>query len=72
MEPLLYLLGAGENTLRYGKQYLTATTVIGGLPTLLSMCMPQLLRNAGYATQASIGISKTRPMTKMNVRKLLM
>ena len=57
MEPLLHLLGAGENTLRYGKQYLTATTVIGGLPTLLSMCMPQLLRNAGYAKEAGFGVA---------------
>ena len=47
MEPLLRLLGASGNTMVYAKQYVFATTVLGGVPTVLSMCMPQLLRNAG-------------------------
>lgn len=57
LDPLLRLLGAGENTLRYGRQYLLATTVIGGIPTLLSMSMPQLLRNAGYSREAGVGVA---------------
>ena len=57
MTPLLYMLGAGENTLEYGRQYLLTTSVIGGIPTVLSMSMPQLLRNAGYSKEAGIGVA---------------
>lgn len=56
MEPLLRLLGASGNTMVYAKQYVFATTVLGGIPTVLSMCMPQLLRNAGYSKEAGIGV----------------
>jgi Na+-driven multidrug efflux pump len=49
MEPLLNMLGASENTMQYGKEYVLTTTVFGGIPTVMSMCMPQLLRNAGYS-----------------------
>ena len=54
--PLLRLLGAGENTLGYARQYLFATSVLGGIPTVLSMSMPQLLRNAGYSREAGLGV----------------
>ena len=54
--PLLRLLGASENTLMYARQYIFTTTVAGGIPTVLSMSMPQLLRNAGYAKEAGIGV----------------
>jgi len=57
MTPLLYLLGARDLTLVYGKQYLLTTVVLGGIPTVLSMSMPQLLRNAGYAKEAGIGVA---------------
>ena len=56
MDPLLRLLGASENTYAYGRQYLMAAVVIGGLPTVLSMCMPMLLRNAGYSREAGLGV----------------
>ncbi|SEA04779.1 Na+-driven multidrug efflux pump [Oribacterium sp. KHPX15] len=56
LDPILLLLGASENTLTYGRQYVFMTTVIGGIPTVLSMCMPQLLRNSGYAKEAGIGV----------------
>jgi len=56
MDPLLRLLGSSENTLTYARQYVLTTTVIGGLPTVMSMCMPQLLRNAGYSKEAGIGV----------------
>ena len=38
MDPLLRLLGASENTRAYGRQYLMAAVVVGGVPTVLSMC----------------------------------
>lgn len=56
MDPLLKMLGASENTLTYARQYVFTTTVIGGVPTALSMCMSQLLRNSGYAKEAGIGV----------------
>ena len=56
MDPLLKLLGASSNTLPYAKQYVLTTTVIGGIPTILSMAMPQLLRNAGFSKEAGIGV----------------
>ncbi len=56
MDPLLRLLGASENTYAYGRQYLMAAVVVGGVPTVLSMCMPMLLRNAGYSREAGLGV----------------
>ena len=49
MTPLLTLLGADDATMVYSKQYLVTTVVLGSVPTILSMSMPQLLRNAGYS-----------------------
>ena len=56
MNPLLLAMGATDNTLEYAKQYVLFTTVIGGLPCIMSMCMAQLLRNAGYPREAGLGI----------------
>lgn len=56
MNPLLRLLGATDNTNAYGRQYLFASVVLGGVPTVLSMCMPMLLRNAGYSKEAGFGV----------------
>lgn len=55
-QPLLRLLGAGDNTIVYAKQYVYATTVFGSFPTVLAMCMPQLLRNTGYSREAGFGV----------------
>ena len=55
-DPLLRAMGATDNTLEYAKQYVLFTTVIGGLPCIMSMCMAQLLRNAGYSKEAGLGI----------------
>ena len=56
LTPLLTLLGADSATMTYGKQYLFTTVVLGGIPTILSMSMPQLLRNAGYSREAGFGV----------------
>ena len=56
MDPLLRALGASDNTMRYARQYLLFTVVLGGVPTVLSLCMPMLLRNAGYAREAGFGV----------------
>ena len=56
-DPILTLLGADEFTIGYGRQYLITTTVIGGIPTIMSMCMPQLLRNSGFSGAAGFGVA---------------
>ena len=56
MTPLLTLLGADAATMVYSKQYLVTTVVLGSVPTILSMSMPQLLRNAGYSKEAGLGV----------------
>ena len=56
MNKMLRLLGASDNTIGYARQYIFFTTVLGCLPTVLSMSMPQLIRNAGYAKEAGIGV----------------
>ena len=56
IDPILHFLGADADTIVYARQYVLMTSVIGGVPTVLSMCMPQLLRNAGYAKQAGFGV----------------
>ena len=56
MDPMLRMIGASDNTFLYAKQYVITTTVLGGVPTALSMCMPQLLRNCGYSKEAGFGV----------------
>ena len=57
MGPMLRALGAGENTFEYARQYVFFTVVLGALPTVLSMSMPQLIRNAGYSKEAGLGVT---------------
>ena len=55
--PILRFLGASDATLSYARSYALIVIVIGGLPSLLSMTLAHLLRNVGYSSQASIGLS---------------
>ena len=57
MEPLLYFLGASENTILFAKQYLFVVTVIGTFPVVLSQTLSHLIRHVGYSKEASIGLS---------------
>lgn len=56
MNPLLYLLGASENTIGYARQYMFFVVVIGALPTVLSSVMSSMLRNVGYSKEAAFGL----------------
>ena len=56
MEPILTLLGAGENTYRYASQYALCVIVLGGVPTVLSNVLANLFRSVGRSRQASAGI----------------
>ena len=55
--PLLRFLGASENTLGFARQYSLVVTCLGSLPSILSMTLGHLLRNAGYSGKASFGLS---------------
>ena len=57
MEPILKLLGAGENTYLFAKQYALCVIVFGGIPTVLSNVLSNLLRSVGMSKQAGIGIT---------------
>ena len=56
MEPILLLLGAGENTYTYARQYALCVIVIGGIPTVLSNVLSNLIRSIGHSKEASAGI----------------
>ena len=57
INPILRFLGADNATVVYARQYVLMTSVAGGVPTVLSICMPLLIRNVGYARQAGFGVS---------------
>ncbi len=56
MEPLLFLIGASENTVGYARDYAFYVVTVGGIPTTMGMTLAHLLRSEGYARQASIGL----------------
>lgn len=57
LNPILVLLGASDATIGYARQYTILVIMIGSLPTILSATLAHLLRNVGYAKQASLGLS---------------
>ena len=57
LEPLLRVLGASDDTIGFAKDYTFYTTVLGVVPSVMAMTASHLLRNAGYSTQASVGLS---------------
>lgn len=56
IEPVLELLGAGENTYEYARQYAMCVIAIGGVPTVLSNVLANLIRSVGRSREASAGI----------------
>ena len=56
MRPLLELLGAGENTYEYARQYALCVIVAGGIPTVLSNVLSNLIRSIGRSKEAGAGI----------------
>lgn len=56
MEPILNLLGAGKNTYAYARQYALCVIVTGGIPTVLSNVLANLIRSIGRSKEASAGI----------------
>ena len=57
LRPILTFLGASDATIDYTASYTLIVIVMGSLPSILSQVLAHLLRNAGYSTQASMGLS---------------
>ena len=57
LDPLLRFLGASDQTIGFARSYALIVIVIGSLPAILSAALAHLLRNAGYAGKAGIGLS---------------
>lgn len=57
MDPLLGLLGAGDNTWRYARAYAFCVICLGGVPTVFSNVAANLVRSAGLSRQAGWGIT---------------
>lgn len=57
LEPLLRFLGASDDTIGFAEDYTFYVVVLGTVPAVLSMTLSHLLRNVGYSTQASVGLS---------------
>ena len=57
MKPILELLGASDNTFHYARQYAFCVIVLGGIPTVLSNVMSNLLRSVGMSKEAGFGIT---------------
>lgn len=56
LDPVLNLLGAGENTYVYARQYALCVIVVGGIPTVLSNVLANLVRSVGRSKEAGMGI----------------
>ena len=57
MDPLLGVLGAGDNTWRYAREYAFCVICLGGVPTVFSNVAANLVRSAGMSRQAGAGIT---------------
>jgi len=57
LDPVLRLLGASDATIGFARQYAMIVIVIGSLPSILSLTLAHLLRNAGHSVEASMGLS---------------
>lgn len=56
-EPLLYALGASEQTYAFAWQYSFCVIVLGAIPTVISNIMSNLLRSVGISKEAGFGIA---------------
>jgi len=57
MDPILFFLGASEDSIVYSRDYILYVVAIGGIPTITSISMSHLIRNEGFTKQASFGLS---------------
>lgn len=57
MNPLLRFIGTSDEAYLFTKQYMMCVVVLGGIPTVLTSTMSNLLRSVGHSKEAGFGIS---------------
>ncbi|MBQ0064477.1 MAG: MATE family efflux transporter [Firmicutes bacterium] len=57
MHPILNALGASDKTYAFARDYSLCVLVFGGIPTVLSNVMSQLLRSTGMSKEVGFGIT---------------
>ena len=57
LDPVLRFLGASDLTIGFARQYAFLVTILGSVPSILSLTLAHLLRNSGFSGQASMGLS---------------
>ena len=57
MRPMMGLIGAGPDTWLYASRYAFFVIVLGGVPTVLSNTLANLLRSVGESRRAGFGIT---------------
>ena len=57
MRPLLELLGAGTETYGFAKSYALCVIVAGGLPTIMTNVLSNLVRSVGESKKAGFGVT---------------
>lgn len=57
MKPILHLLGAGDNTYLYARQYTLLVIVLGAVPTVMTNALANLLRSVSLSKQAGFGVA---------------
>lgn len=57
MRPLLMLLGAGEKTFNFARSYALCVIVAGGLPTIMTNVLSNLVRSVGESKKAGFGVT---------------
>lgn len=57
LNPVLCFLGASDATIGFARSYALIVIVAGSLPAILSQVLAHLLRNTGYSSKASLGLS---------------
>ena len=57
MRPVLTMLGSGPNTYSYARTYVLCVLVAGGIPTVLSSVLSNLLRSLSLSREAGIGVA---------------
>lgn len=57
MRPLLYAIGAKKETFAYARTYALCVVVLGGLPTIMTNVLSNLVRSVGESGRAGFGVT---------------
>ncbi len=57
MKPLLYLLGANNETFGFARDYALTVIVFGGLPTIMTNVLSNFVRSIGESGKAGFGVT---------------